>query len=52
MYFRKHWYQYTVVGIAMVGLFFMASGYLDCKDQGGKYVRGFFWMECLEKSND
>ena len=26
---------------------YFISGYIDCNEIGGKYVRGLFWMECV-----
>ncbi len=33
--------------IVLIALALVANGYMNCSEQGGTYVRGVFWMECL-----
>ena len=38
----------VAVAFALVVFGFLWSGYSECNDQGGQYVRGLFWMECVK----
>ncbi len=42
------WGIILVVFFIFISIFF-ANSWKDCSDQGGKYVRGAFTYECVDK---
>jgi hypothetical protein len=41
--------QITLLLCSVVFLWvYLGIGYIECRDIGGQYVRGLFWMECVK----
>ena len=47
MHLRKHWDKYIFVGVIATVVIALSIGYVDCNGRGGDYVRGLFWMNCI-----
>ena len=47
-WFRKYWPTLMVVAVACALGVVLYSGWRSCEAQGGQYVRGLFWMECVK----
>lgn len=39
----------VLVAVTVAIMVAMGLGYVECRDAGGQYVRGLFWMECIDE---
>lgn len=45
-------FKYIRITLLLCSVVFMwaywGKSYLECRDMGGRYVRGLLWMECIK----
>lgn len=52
--YKRDWLHTSVFAVILIfvasTMFVVVRGYFDCKADDGKYVRGMFLYECLERN--